>query len=316
MAKRIRFINPKAHRPVNWSETAVAAALATDGYLIVQTKEDGIRFHAFLEQKLSGTRVVITTREGIEILSLEQQKEQLRGILQELPKGFVIDGEVVVQGVTFEAGSGMLRAYEPLGLVALFFMFDAMPLVALLGTAEYPVPYSDRLFDVNKAGQLAQAAGTLNLQVVKPIRSLIITELSQAHEYFDEARKRGYEGAVVKRGTLLPRNGKVVGQWKLKPSDTEDGIIRGLLWGTPGLANEGKVIGFTVELENGALVDVTGITQAQMIDFTAAHVDQADTAFTGRYIEVAYMERTANGSLRHPSFVKFRDLDYSPGIKS
>jgi hypothetical protein len=90
------------------------------------------------------------------------------------------------------------------------------------------------------------------------------------------------------------------------------------VWGTPGLGNAGLVVGFTVELEDGTLCDATGLTRSQMLTFTACmHGTAADKAqVLGRYAEISYMEKTRTGSLRHPNFVRFRDLEYAPGIKS
>jgi ATP-dependent DNA ligase len=309
MAKQHRYINPQAHRPVNWDEAAVQRALNADGYLIAQVKEDGIRFHAFIDA--AGLHIV--TREGIEIRSLEQRKEALRGLLEALPVGFVVDGEVVVQGVTFEAGSGILRRHELVQEPVLFYVWDAFPLAAITdGLGACTSPYGARFALLCSAGKRCGYEPT-----VVPIRGRSVTSLEEAQDFFNQCRENDKEGAVLKRHTLPVRTGKVTGQWKMKPSDTVDGIIRGLVWGTPGLGNEGKIIGFTVELESGVLCDVTGLTQEDMTRNTDHYnMHDQDAQFIGRYCEVAYMEMTANGSLRHPSFVQFRDLDYAPGMKS
>ena len=294
MAKQPRLIQPDCHRPVPWNEKAVRRVLATSGHVIAQIKEDGIR-------------------------SLVLACEALRGVLGELPDGFCVDGEVVVQGVTFEEGSGLLRAYAEIQHNVVFHLWDAFPLKGLLGD-EYENPYADRLDTLIAAW----------VDAGEPMSPCIITtdvlsSMEEIDQFFDTARSTGKEGAVIKDPELPLIHGKRTGQWKLKPSDTADGRVLGLVWGTPGLGNAGKIIGFTVELESGVLCDVTGITQAQMDKFTAQY--QAWTAATlgwedqphpllDRYVEIAYMEMTAAGSLRHPSFVQFRDMAYAPGWKS
>ena len=312
MAKQPRLIQPDCHRPVPWQEKAVRRALAASGFLLAQVKEDGIRFHAWVD--LTGVHVV--TREGIEIRSLAVVKRKLFELLNELPEGFCVDGEVVVQGVPFEEGSGLLRAYAEIQHDVKFYVWDAFPLTALLG-AEYDVPYQDRMNTLVAAW--CQDVDTTGVEIIE---GETVHSMEELQGFYDDCREKGKEGAVVKTPDLPVIHGKRTGQWKLKPSDTADGIVRGLVWGTPGLGNAGKIIGFTVELESGVLCDVTGITQAQMDDFTAIHQDlQAHpgtrrVSLLGRYVEISYMEMTAAGSLRHPSFVQFRDLSYAPGWKS
>lgn len=316
MAKQPRLIKPDCHRPVNFVQKAVLKALATYGYLIAQYKEDGIRLHAFIDAL--GT-VRVTTREGIEIRSLAVQKEKLRALLQELPKGFCVDGEAVVPGVVFEVGSGMLRSFDLLPVDVEFYVWDAFPLEALLG-AEYGVPYETRYSRL----QDAYMNVTYPDDPVEMIYCTTVRTQADIDRVFEQARAANKEGLVLKVPGFGVIHGKKTGQWKVKPSDTADGRITGLVWGTPGLGNAGKIIGFTVELESGVMCDVTGITQAQMEEFTAnergtvvhTSTDIPTRSYVGRYIEVGYMEMTAAGSLRHPSFKCFRDLDYSPGWKS
>ena len=302
MAKQIRFINPDAHRPVNWNQAAVERALAASGHLYAQVKKDGIRFHAFLD---ASDDVRITTREGIEIKSLSVAKDTLADLLQALPAGFVVDGEVVVPGVTFEAASGILRRFEEVQVSVEFHLWDTFPLDTLLGAKAFEHTYDNRLGNLIKAFT-CQAAPNVFV-----ISCEVCHTMDELARFFDDARAKGEEGLVVKDPQLYVRNGKVTGQWKMKPSDTCDGRVVGLVWGTPGLGNAGKVVGFTVELEGGTLCDATGLTQAQMDEYTAQ-----PNSTLGRYAEVSYMEKTASGSLRHPNFVQFRDLDYAQGIKS
>lgn len=309
MATQPRLIKPDCHRPVNFVQKAVLKALATYGYLIAQYKEDGIRLHAFIDD--SGT-VRVTTREGIEIRSLAVQKEKLRAFLQELPKGFCVDGEAVVPGVVFEVGSGMLRSFDLLPVDVEFYVWDAFPLEALLG-AEYGVPYETRYCHLGRAYVDTPYDGADPVQM---IYSATVRTQVDVDRVFEQARAAGKEGLVLKAPGLGVIHGKKTGQWKVKPSDTADGRIVGYVMGTPGLGNAGYVVGFTVELESGVLCDVTGLTQEMMDYCTTAKGAGGQFSLTGRYIEVGYMEKTAAGSLRHPSFKCFRDLAYAPGWKS
>lgn len=316
MAKRDRVLPVDAHRPVSWNEAAVQRCLDRAGYVLAQVKEDGIRFHAWLDPV--DDSVCITTREGIEILSLATAKKALCGLLQALPACFIVDGEVTVPGVTFEEASGHLRRHSEIELPVQFYVWDAMPIDVMVGTHVYSVAYEDRLHTLILANTRCKDEPSVEIIDTETCHSM-----RELQAWFELQRSRGKEGLVAKDPELIVRNGKVTGQWKMKPSDTEDGRVVGYVWGTPGLGNAGKIVGFTVELESGVLCDATGLTQEQMTEFTAEYTRMAKVAsmagpfaYKGRYCEVAYMEKTANGSLRHPSFVQFRDLDYAQGIKA
>ena len=111
------------------------------------------------------------------------------------------------------------------------------------------------------------------------------------------------------------KRGKKSGWWKLKPECEADGIIQGVNWGTEGLANEGKVIGFSVLLETGRLVDANNISRALMDEFTSNVKDHGEDFYNGWACQVNYMEETPDGSLRHPSFEKFRGTEDNPQEK-
>ncbi|QQK88304.1 ATP-dependent DNA ligase [Providencia phage PSTRCR_120] len=147
-------------------------------------------------------------------------------------------------------------------------------------------------------------------------QSLEITDLNQLKELFDEARANGHEGLIITDPTTEYERGKKAGRWKMKPRDTVDGKVIGLLWGTEGLANEGKVIGFQVLLEDGTVVDVTGLTQSQMKEFTTNCKAFNCNYYQGWYCEVDYMEKFPDGSLRHPNFKQWRGIEDAETIKS
>lgn len=143
-----------------------------------------------------------------------------------------------------------------------------------------------------------------------------ITDLNQLKDLFDKARANGHEGLIITDPTVDYLRGKKAGRWKMKPRDTVDGKVIGLLWGTEGLANEGLVIGFQVLLEDGTVVDATGLTKAQMQVFTEQVELYNQEHFDGWYCEVDYMEKFPDGSLRHPSWKQWRGIEDAETIKS
>lgn len=156
-----------------------------------------------------------------------------------------------------------------------------------------------------------------------------ITDLNQLKDMFDKARAAGHEGLIITDPSVDYLRGKKAGRWKMKPRDTVDGKVIGLLWGTEGLANEGLVIGFQVLLEDGTVIDATGLTKAQMTEFTGNELTATDMKnsddyqreytvayYDGWYCEVDYMEKFPDGSLRHPSWKQWRGIEDAETIKS
>ncbi|WYW04458.1 ATP-dependent DNA ligase [Pseudomonas phage vB_PpuP-Mudajogi] len=144
--------------------------------------------------------------------------------------------------------------------------------------------------------------------------------LSLTHLYAT-VRERGEEGLVCKDPMGFYRRSKVSGWWKMVPDDNEDGKVVGLVWGTKGLANEGKVIGFEVQLESGHIVNACKISRALMEEFTKAVLEGAPNCqccdddyfatggcYANHTVKVTFMERYPDGSLRHPSFDSFRGI--------
>lgn len=132
---------------------------------------------------------------------------------------------------------------------------------------------------------------------------------------YRQKREEGHEGLVVKDPRGIYKRGKKSGWFKCKPNDEADGIIQGVNWGTPGLANEGKVIGFSVLLETGRLVDANNISRALMDEFTTNVKEHGEEYYNGWSCQIGYMEETKDGSLRHPSFTCFRGTEDNPSEK-
>ena len=128
-------------------------------------------------------------------------------------------------------------------------------------------------------------------------------------ELYEAKRTEGHEGLIVKDPQGIYKRGKKSGWWKLKPECEADGVIQSVNCGTPGLANEGKVIGFEVLLESGRVVSANNISQALMDEFTANVKEHGDDFYTGWQCQVNYMEETKDESLRHPSFTCFRGVE-------
>lgn len=345
-------IKTNPFKAVSYVRSAIEKALDTSGYLIADTKHDGVRGNICVDNTANAAWLsrVSKTIPALEHLNGFDQRWQqlLKDDRWIFPDGFMLDGELMVKGVDFNTGSGLLRTkwlkatnygfdfggVPPLNGSKVDFCLDPKQLKVVL--------YDIIPFDIIESGDDYNVMTLLRLEHVKialPILQDHFPEvewcLSESHEVYDmdeldalyrQKREEGHEGLVVKDPQGIYKRGKKSGWWKLKPENEADGIIVGLNWGTPGLANEDKVIGFEVLLESGRVVSANNISQALMDEFTNNVFDATDilkvrtesdwvNPYEGWACQIKYMEETPDGSLRHPSFDKWRGTEADPTEK-
>ncbi|WEU80455.1 DNA ligase [Klebsiella phage Saitama] len=367
-------IKTNPFKAVSYVRSAIEKALETSGYLIADTKHDGVRGNICVDNTANAAWLsrVSKTIPALEHLNGFDQRwgKLLKDDRWILPDGFMLDGELMVKGVDFNTGSGLLRTKW---LKAKNYEFSTYAIEKEwdnpkgkipfhLNSADLKVVLYDIIpLDIIESGDDYNVMTLLRLEHVKvalPVLQDHFPEvewcLSESHEVYDmdeldalyrQKREEGHEGLVVKDPRGIYKRGKKSGWWKLKPENEADGVVVGLNWGTPGLANEGKVIGFEVLLESGRVVSANNISQALMEEFTAnvkAHTtcdngcqmskdvgmdnrscagkcayDQhpANNPYEGWACQIKYMEETPDGSLRHPSFDKWRGTEADPTTK-
>lgn len=332
--KKPRLWHPKPHRAVDWNQKAIEKRLV-QGPLQACVKVDG--FRVLIRLNCEGD-VVFTTREGIEISSLSGLAGHICGTLftPDTSMRRVYDGEVWIKGIPFEEMSGLLRRDARLPDEHLknvhILIFD----VGLI--EDYAGPDADRVPNVLTLEYRRRLLAELGLRPFRPLAeppsTLLLQEqywsvasIEEVKELYQRARAAGYEGLILKDPHLLPRNGKVSGWWKVKPGCgaefapgfEADGNVIDYVWGDPDKANANKIVGFRVRLEDGAEVNATGLTQALMDQYTREFLTApygGGQGHIGRACRVSGMERTKDGSIRHPHFDGFRDIDGAEGLKA
>ena len=329
------------HKAVSFVESAVKKALDKAGYLIADIKYDGVRGNIVVDNTADSMWLsrVSKTIPALEHLNGFDKRWEM--LLKDdrciFPDGFMLDGELMVKGVDFNTGSGLLRTkwlkasnhefdiggVPPLKGSKVDFCLDPKKLKVVL--------YGVMPFDSMVSGETYEVMNLLMREHVKAMLPVLrehfpeiewdISESYEVYDYveltalYEKARADGHEGLVVKDPLAFYQRGKKSGFWKLKPECEADGVIQSVNWGTPGLANEGLVIGFNVLLETGRHVAANNISQALMEEFTANVKEHGEDFYTGWQCQVNYMEETKDGSLRHPSFVMFRGVESDPTVK-
>ena len=273
------------------------------------------------------------------------------------PQGFMLDAELVLtdmddREVPCKTTSGTLRRKEesiPLSRIRVY-VFDIVPMDVVLSGEEYEVFQCVRKIHVEyQVAKLKEYFPEIQWIVAESYEVFSVETMPVVErEGFDEegneitvklqpplslvqlytsVRERKEEGLVVKDPMGFYRRSKCNGWWKKVPSNNEDGKVVGLVWGSKGKANEGKVIGFEVQLESGHVVNACKISKAQMEEFTKAVTEGAPNCqccdddyyaaggcYANHTVRVTCMERYPDGSMRHPSFDEFRGIS-DPLIK-
>src|SRR5699024_11184703 len=324
--------NTNPHKAISFVESAVKKVLDKAGYLIADIKYDGVRGNIVVDNTADSLWLSRVSKEIPALSHLNGFDKRWEMLLKDdrciFPDGFMLDGELMVKGVDFNTGSGLLRTKW---LKKDNFKFDARGRVEwvkgkkenfMLDTEQLKVVlYGVMPFDSMVSGETYEVMNLLMREHVKAMLPVlrehfpeIEWDISESYEVYDmveltalyeKARAEGHEGLVVKDPLAFYQRGKKSGFWKLKPECEADGVIVGINWGTKGLANEGKVIGFEVLLESGRVVSANNISQALMDEFTTNVKEHGEDFYKGWQCQVAYMEETSDGSLRHPSFVMF-----------
>ncbi|WP_053269401.1 ATP-dependent DNA ligase [Pseudomonas chlororaphis] len=331
MAVQEVIIATNPHRPTDFNEKAITKVLE-ESYVIADVKEDGVRLNLCVHPD-NGARVEFSvdwlSREGKrfpafrnrEPLDFDERWPEFFETDEALfPGGFMLDAELRIDDLPCKDIAGTLRRHAEIDLSRLkVIVFGIVPLNVVRSGEDYNVAHSVMKYHVEyQVNLLKERFPEIAWSVVE---SLDCFSMAEVDTFYTAVRERKLEGLVLKDPNGIWKRSKQNGMWKMTPDDAEDGKVVGLVWGTPGLANEGKVIGFEVLLESGHVVNACKISKAQMDEFTLtvakamfASCGADMNPYKGHTVKVTFMERYPDGSLRHPSFDSFRGIS-SPTIK-
>jgi bifunctional non-homologous end joining protein LigD len=277
------------------------------GRFLFERKYDGYRALA----ALSGRQVRLVTRNGLELGS--RVPSIPRALARLGLKDTVLDGEVVAEDAS---GQQRFSAMGAPGARHLFFVFDVLRdrgedlrglpvesrravLERLLARARPPV-------------QLAERAG------------------GEAGQALAEARRRGWEGLIAKRRgsayegrrsrawlKLKLRQGQEVVVGGYLPMEGKPRALGALLVGVPGpgggLRYAGRVgTGFSDAVREGLRAVLDARPRAASPFHPPPRLRGARWTEPRWVAQVAFTEWTADGKLRHPSFLGLRE-DKAPG---
>ena len=239
-----------------------------------------LKFPCFGSPKIDGVRAKFKkgkfySRNGHEYIGLNHLKEQLKDVSTEL------DGELTVNGKTFQESSGLIRN-DSSTPDAVFSLID-LPLIK--------ASFNERLMKME------------DLHLIGPnvfsVTHLPLNDQDEVIRFYQACRSTGFEGAVIKPWDYEYKGTRSYDWMKMKQILSEDLVVTNIYGGKGKYA--GQLGGVTVKFK-GQNNDVGGgFSDQQRIDF-----HDHPELIIGKCIEVLYMEETDQGNLRHARFNGFR----------
>lgn len=253
-----------------------------------------------VEPKLDGLRMIVVggrafTRNGRTI-------ETVSHILKELEPHrdlYVFDGEVMGAGDFDEASGNIRRKTKDAASGIVYHIFDVVPLDQW--NSRLTVPLSER-----KSILLRTISRSQHIRAVDWID---LTTNPTAEELFgkrDAFMKLGYEGAMLKDLSAPYEFERSDSLLKLKDFVELDGIVVDIYRGKGRHKN--RLGGFVVSHDDGKLAGVSVMTKVGggFSDELREKIWADGKSFLGRTVECQYQNRTEDGRMRFPIFLRFR----------
>lgn len=285
----------------------------------IQPKLDGVRVIAVVDSDslslpddqtpvAQACHVTFYSRNGKPLPSLDFMKPIVADVITGyqiavgLPADFqiVLDGEVT-SGEDFLSTVSAVKNKSQTADNAVFHVFDIVSKAEFTGEIKAQ-PYRFRRTKLAALKLVADKYGQHRVVVLEDelLEGSTVQELeNSAVNKYSDYQAMGYEGAIVKAGDAIYEPKRSYAWMKMKACETIDVKVLRLEEGT------GKYVGmlgaFVVDVD-GVEVNVgSGITDDLRKEAWANPND-----WIGHMIEVDYHEKTPDGSLRHPRFIKAR----------
>lgn len=253
-----------------------------------------------VEPKLDGLRMVVIdgvafTRNG---RTIDTVSHILAKIAELDPQGdYVFDGEVMGKG-DFDEASGAIRRKTLVVNKSIYYnVFDVVRRNEW--TIRKTRPLRERKADLlSMVGEDGLRNGMVRIVPWTPLPDNPTTEELFAAR--DAYIKDGYEGGMLKNldtGYIFKRSDMLL---KLKDFTDVDCTVTGVFEGKG--KHKGSLGGLHVDVDGVACRVGSGFTDKQRDELWAENVNNV----IGRVVEVQYQNKTADGALRFPVFIKFR----------
>lgn len=262
--------------------------------LAIPCKKGKITYPVYVDTKLDGIRAVAKVKDGDVVIYSRRGKvfnnyKNIERELLQLPDG-IYDGEIEAGG-DFQA---LMRTVtkkidgEEMGSKATFSIFDL---------AKENTTLEDRLIMLYG---LDTEIKRLDLKSIMIVSGKIVNDEEELTTYYGHKVLEGKEGIMIKALDGLYEYKRSKAWQKMKPVSTEDFEVVAVEEGTGKYENHlGAIV---CKLPNGGTVNIgSGFKDDERKEYW----DKQDDII-GKIVEIRFQEKTNDGSLRFPVFVRWR----------
>lgn len=236
--------------------------------IISQVKADGMFANG---NRIKGS-LYFASRQGSPF-PMDEFGELVEESTKLLPENFQYHGELVVERdgkiLAREIGNGILNSVLKGGQFGegekpIYLIWDMIPISEVKSKGQYNVPYASRLKTIRDA-----LKGATQIRMIK---TKIVTSMKAAYEHFFETVQAGQEGTIVKKPTMIWKDGTSKEQVKLKIDAPCELEIYDIALGKVGSKNEGKAGALRCRTSDGLLeVDVAVKNEKMRKEIDADH---------------------------------------------
>jgi DNA ligase-1 len=243
-----------------------------------------VQYPCFMSKKVDGVRAIykhgkFRSRNGHEYFGLDHIKEWFE---RKMP-GTVFDGELYIPEMEFHKSSGLIRSS----------MDTPQAVYAIFDTPEIVAPFYERVRIMNYYEL------TRGLNIIPHYR---VDQEDKIMNFYTKCRSEGLEGIMVKDYNHYYKGTRSYDWMKVKNVDTIDAKVTGISHGKVGTKYEFAMGYVTVNID-GIDVNVGG----GWSDHERHKYYKDPHLLAGKTIEIAYHEKTPDGSLREPRFIRMRE---------
>lgn len=260
-----------------------------------------LSYPIMVQPKLDGFRCIYKQGQFFSRTGKSLGNSNLAGFydLKNFPQDTVLDGELYNHDLSFPKLSSILRR-DGAEIIknTKYYIFDAVPLEAW-EKQDHSKIYQKRL------GLIRAVTNDIicNYEKVIDIPTDICNTPKEVVDFYKYYIDKGYEGLMLKdpNGVYEWRrvSYKSGNLFKLKKFKTIDLKITGVYEGTKRLA--GLAGGVTVDYNGGELRVGSGFEDSTRLDMISN-----PNSYVGKFIEIRYFSESEKGSLRFPTFIRFR----------
>lgn len=202
-----------------------------------------------------------------------------------LRENFQYHGELLVERdgtiLPREIGNGILNSVLKGGQFGenekpIYMIWDLIPINAVKAKGQYNVAYVNRLKDIRDSVK--------DCQYIRMIPTKVVTSMTAAYEHFFEFTRAGKEGTVIKKPTMIWKDGTSKDQVKLKVEAPCELEIYDIAEGKIGSKNEGVPGALCCKSADGKLLVDVAVKNEKM----RKEIDKDRDAWKGKIVTVIF----------------------------